>query len=272
MKNVKNKILKLVAVLLLFIFGFLVYEIFFSNEQVVVKTETIQSGKISKNYRLTVAVISDLHYGKYMNKQRFEKFIQKLNSQNPDVVLFLGDIFDTATPIKENELDITKLFNSIEAKKGKFYILGDKDQPDKIIPIMENTYFELLDNKSTKLYQQNEYIQLIGLNPKYHNDAFKDLNTMAFALVMSHYPSHVENIPNQLVDLMVAGHTLGNQVNIPIFSSLKGSSQDKGYISGMYQVPNKTNLYVNNGLGTIKNDIRLFAPPEITLFTIEGTK
>lgn len=268
MKKLRNKLFTLFALCVFLSFGFLVYEIFFSNDNVIVNTIVVENEKIPENYQLNIAVISDIHYQKFMTKTRLKRFIDKLNHQNPDVVLFLGDATSEALDTSSQQ-ELIALLKSIEAKKGKFYVLGDLDNQDIVTKIFDEANFELLENNHTKLFVQNQYINLIGMPLNYDETVFKEFNDPNFSLVMAHYPKLVNQLPNT-IDYMVAGHTLGKQVNIPFISEFKAIPDSNGYTSGIYKVSTNTTLYVNMGLGTLKNDIRFLAPPEITILSING--
>lgn len=268
MKRLKNKLISIFAICILSILGFLVYEIFFSNEQVVVNQLVINNEKVPTDYRIVIGVISDIKYQPFMNKNRLEKFITKLNEQNVDVVLFLGDAIGKSID-EEDQRDLGELLKKIQAKKGKFFVLGDQDDNEIVPQLFDQANFEQLDNKHTKLYMQNQYINLIGLPLVYNNEIFKDFQDTNFTLAMAHYPELVTQLPSN-IDYMVAGHTLGKQLNIPIFSEFKAIANSGGYHAGAYTVSANTSLYVNMGLGTVNSDIRFLAPPEITILTIQG--
>lgn len=68
------------------------------------------------------------------------------------------------------------------------------------------------------------------------------------------------------MDLILCGHTHGGQIRIPFHGPLATmtATGDK-YISGLYHV-GKSILYVSRGIGCSAVPIRLFCPPEITVF------
>lgn len=52
--------------------------------------------------------------------------IQKTNEQNPDFIIFSGDLYDNYSQYNENEAVISKL-KSLKAKYGKIAIWGNRD-------------------------------------------------------------------------------------------------------------------------------------------------
>lgn len=265
MKKIKNKFITLISLIILAIIATATYQIFFSNDRVVVKHLHIHSDKINAPFITRIGVISDIKYGKFMTKERLEKFIVKLNNENVDTVFFLGDLFHQGVEISEHQIELTNILKTINPKAGKFYVFGNDDNQEKIKPIFDNAHFESLNESYTLLHNSNESIQVFGLNTTY-KDIFKSLNDSKYAIVLSHYPQLVTALPSS-INLVLSGHTLGNQINIPLFTN-----SNNEYTLGKYEISNNTTLYVNGGLGTENTDIRFFSSPEITIITIEGTK
>jgi hypothetical protein len=71
------------------------------------------------------------------------------------------------------------------------------------------------------------------------------------------------------VDLILAGHTHGGQIRIPFYGPFfTMTSMDKKYAAGLHRF-DKSLLYVSRGIGTSVLPMRLFCPPEITVFTFQ---
>lgn len=269
MKKIKNNLKIILLTLLISIIGFFIYEIFFSMENLVVKQVTIEKQNIPQELsNLKIGVISDIKYQKFMDKDRLSKMIDAINKENIDVLLFLGDLFHENLTESTEITTLTELLSKLNAKKGKFYVLGDQDNPELVGKILLDANFESLDNKSTKLYFNNQFIQLIGIDINNNQNIYETISKNEFSLVMTHYPEIADTVPES-IDLVVAGHTLGKQINIPIFSSFEKIEHSSNYILGEYDLKNNSKLYVNGGLGTVNNDIRLFSPPELTIIKLK---
>lgn len=71
------------------------------------------------------------------------------------------------------------------------------------------------------------------------------------------------------MDLILAGHTHGGQIKIPFHGPLATmTSTGDRYVSGLYHV-GKSILYVSRGVGYSAVPLRLFCPPEITVFEFQ---
>ena len=92
-------------------------------------------------------------------------------------------------------------------------------------------------------------------------------------LLMSHGPDYADEVlahpRGRLVDLMLAGHSHGGQVRLPLIGALHTPTGRAKYVEGLFRF-GRMQLYVNRGIGTVALPFRLNCPPEITLFTLHG--
>ncbi len=101
-------------------------------------------------------------------------------------------------------------------------------------------------------------------------------------ILLSHNPNTFYSAAELGIELSLAGHTHGGQVNIEIIhSSLNPARFMTRFIAGPYRLPmaahtkgssddtaSWSQLYVNRGLGTLALPARIGAAPEITLLTL----
>lgn len=94
-------------------------------------------------------------------------------------------------------------------------------------------------------------------------------------LVLMHHPDSFAALPPRTAPLAMAGHTHGGQIRVPFtpeWSWLSLTTDDAvhvdGWIQGFGQPGNR--LYVNRGIGFSSVPIRLFCPPEVTVFTLRA--
>ncbi|MCA9045221.1 MAG: metallophosphoesterase, partial [Planctomycetaceae bacterium] len=86
-------------------------------------------------------------------------------------------------------------------------------------------------------------------------------------LLMSHTPDNFDFARQQSVDLMLAGHTHGGQVQLPLIGPVYSPSKyGCKYSSGtFFEAP--TLMHVSRGLAGI-HPLRWRCPPEITRLTL----
>lgn len=277
-----KRLIKVLAILCL-VCGFIAAIVFYGTEiaikNIMIENKTIESNKINEDINLKIAYISDIHYNHFMNKERLEKMIEIINNNKPDIILFGGDVFDKPSkyPIDEKiENEIIELLQSLHAEYGKFAVLGEEDydpQVHNIHQILFKGDFEVLTNKHIFITKDGKnMINLIGIdslvggNPDIES-SFANVDTNLFTIVLTHAPDIISQLPTNEIDLVLAGHSHGGQINIPFIGSLNKVEGAKTYSQGDYYI-NQTQLIVSNGLGTTESDIRIFADPECHMIRI----
>ena len=242
---------------------------------------------------LKIIHISDIHSGSFTDKKSVEKGIELVLKQQPDLVLFTGDLVnDRATEME----DYIEVFGRIKAPLGVYSTLGNHDYGDYVRwksgeektanlealkRVHQDLGWRLLMNEHVVLDRGGEQISVVGIEnwsakgsfPKYGrlSEAYRGAEKYAFKILMSHDPSHweaevVPRFPD--VDLMLAGHTHGMQFGVEI-PGFKWSPVQYVYKqwAGLYE-QGKQKLYVNRGFGFIGYPGRVGILPEITLIEL----
>ena len=98
---------------------------------------------------LKIIHISDIHSGSLDDKKAVEKGIQQIIDQNPDLILFTGDLVNNEASEMEGLKDI---FSRLKAPLGVYSILGNHDYGDyKQWPSKEDKVENLNRLKSTHM-------------------------------------------------------------------------------------------------------------------------
>ncbi|MGY5351375.1 metallophosphoesterase [Wenyingzhuangia sp. IMCC45533] len=241
---------------------------------------------------LKIVHISDIHSGSFDNIDEVKRGVDLIKEQQPDLILFTGDLVNNdaveIVPYKE-------LFGSLKASMGVFSSLGNhdygthkrwkstKEKEDNLQTLFQHQKdmgFELLNNTSKTITQNNEQIDIVGVEnwgkPPFpqKGDLSKALigtNSDNFKILLSHDPTHWDEkvIPHQqAIDLTLSGHTHGMQfgVEIPGFKWSPSKYIYKRW-AGLYQKNNQY-LYVNRGFGFLGFPGRVGIWPEITVLTL----
>lgn len=242
---------------------------------------------------LKIIHISDIHIGSLQDKKAVEAGIQLIRQQQPDLVLFTGDLVNN----KASEMDgWTDIFSGLRAPMGVYSVLGNHDYGDYVAwPTYEDKQnnlatlqqihagmgWRLLMNEHVVLEKGGEKIALLGIEnwgakgrfPKYGKmqHAYSGTEQIPFKILMSHDPSHWDaqvrtEYPD--VDLMLSGHTHGMQFGMenPFFKWSPVQWMYKQW-AGLYEEGNQR-LYVNRGFGFIGYPGRVGILPEITLLEL----
>ena len=284
-KYKKSKI-KIILYILLGIILFaglvIVWSRFISTRGLDVKEIKIVNEKLpSSFYGFKIVHFSDVHYGKTIDKNSFNKIVEKINLIKPDLVVFTGDLIDKDTEINDKLIeDLTTLLSKIESTHGKYAIKGNHDYTsDSFIEIIQNSDFTLLENNYDLVYNDiNEYIYIGGLSSSIKTeidyektlDYFKqeNVNKDIFSIMLLHEPDNIDNLLNlQKMDLALAGHSHGGQVRIPFIGAITKVKGALKYSEEYYKI-NDTKLFVSYGLGTSTYPFRFMDKPSINFYRL----
>ncbi|WP_435414319.1 metallophosphoesterase [Polaribacter aestuariivivens] len=241
----------------------------------------------------TITQISDIHSGSFTNKEKIQYGVDLINQQKSDIMLFTGDIVNNKADEMDNWIDV---FDKLEAKEGKYSILGNHDYGDymdwenpqdkidnfqKVKDIHKKIGFDLLLDEHRYLEKNGQKIALLGVENwgKGFNQA-GDLKKASanvkqedFKILMTHDPSHWEyKVKNDAFNyhLTLSGHTHGLQMGIEIPGWIKWSPSKYVYKqwAGLYEEAGKY-INVNRGFGYHAFPGRVGIWPEVTVIELK---
>ena len=241
----------------------------------------------------TITQISDIHSGSFTNKEKIQYGVDLINEQKSDIMLFTGDIVNNKADEMDNWIAV---FDKLEAKEGKYSILGNHDYGDymdwdnpqdkidnfqKVKDIHQKIGFDLLLDEHRYLEKDGQKIALLGVENwgKGFNKA-GDLQRAAagiqkedFKILMSHDPSHWEEKVKKdpfNYQLTLSGHTHGLQMGIEIPGWFKWSPSKYAYKqwAGLYKEAGRV-INVNRGFGYHAFPGRVGIWPEITVIELK---
>jgi uncharacterized protein len=200
----------------------------------------------------------------------------------PDLIVLTGDYVqeDLANHTEDQaESDLRALIRRIgfTAPLGVFAVDGDAGPP--CAEVFEGAPVRCLVDETVLLRPQGmEPIALTGLSrdrgrerdPRWLGALFARGPAGRHRLVMSHAPDFVDALPEP-VDLVLAGHTHGGQVVLPLFGPLRtGTRLPRRYAGDLHDFAG-TPLHVSRGVGMERDfapQVRFFCPPEICVLDV----
>lgn len=226
---------------------------------------------------LKIVQFSDTHIGFQFGLKELEKVVHSINSMNPDIICFTGDLLDNPNEYKVTP-KLVETLSKLKASLGKYSIYGNHDHggygTDIYMDIMTNSGFKMLMNQSHTIRKNGCEIIISGID-----DAMlgkpdltaiqKKTQKNQFHLLLSHAPDYANQASSYQIDIQLSGHSHGGQVQFPFFGALITPPFAEKYVEGYYEVNEKLPLYVNRGLGTTRYPFRLFSRPEITIFELK---
>ena len=273
----KKKILKIIIIIILIISAIITYGFLIAPKLITVKEHKITIKTLPDNFNgFKIVHISDLHYGEIFDSKQLKKLVESINEQKPDIVVLTGDLIDKNTHMTQKKANqISNLLNKIESTSGKYAINGENDLNfDEWINIITNGGFKDLNNTYDTIYKNGyQNIFIAGASTKEDklsiNDKLKtsveylnsfEQNGPIYKILLMHNPDDIENLNPNPFDLILSGH-YHNQINIPLIKL-----SEKKY-KNHYKIENK-DVYVSNGLGVTKYNIRLFSRPSYNLYRL----
>lgn len=252
---------------------------YLSMKRLDINYTKLSSLQIPKSHDdLSIALISDIEYGTFLQRETLEKFQKKLENIQPDILLFAGDMFDTnITPTESDQIVLTNFLSSFDAKYGKFAVLGEMDEANKEVveKILYDSNFEMIENQAMRIRKDTQdYIYLVGLpivtSTTIDTTAlFADIPEEAYVITLCHTPDIFALLPTTQVDVLLSGHSHGYQINIPFYGSYETLIGNENHTLGLNHMDG-VRVYVSKGIGTTKQNIRLFCDPEIPIFRLKS--
>lgn len=239
---------------------------------------------------LRIVHISDMHLGSFReNTAVVRRGVELINAQQPDLVLFTGDLVnnfaDEVDPWLETLAELRATF-------GKYAVLGNHDYGDysrweddaakqanldRLQAHYQTMGFRVLMDEHVPVEKDGERFSLIGVQnwgtrfQQYGNLAKATAGTdpAQFRVLMSHDPTHWDaQVRAAGIDLMLAGHTHGAQFGITVNGHTYSPAQwVYRQWAGLYEHEG-LRLYVNRGFGFIGFPGRVGMPPEITVLEL----
>ena len=194
--------------------------------------------KAGKLDSLNVVLIADLHLGYNIGCRHMEKMVDKINAQNPDLVVVAGDIFDNEYEALENPDRLAAILRGIQSKYGVYACYGNHDIQEKILAgftfggkekkessvkmdeFLEKAGITLLRDEyvliddSFYLYGRPDYERPgRGIDErKSPQEITEDLDLSLPVLVIDHEPRELQELADAGVDADLCGHTHDGQL------------------------------------------------------------
>ena len=212
--------------------------------------------------------LSDLHINK--QNKRTKRLLASLTAEPADLCVITGDLIedDKAIHICQDML------KTIRPPHGVFVVLGNHDyfrysmwdmiqkrnittrtnDTQGLVRILNRTGFRVLRNESIEIGRNGDSVWLVGLDDPVTNrhnvkKALAPVPSEAFTILLTHTPDVIRetNFPGE--HLILAGHTHGGQVLLPLWGPIMNHSSLKpGFVSGGMKLDNGF-LLVSNGQG-----------------------
>lgn len=241
----------------------------------VIKEINIKIPKVSIGEKsIDLVIVSDIHLGTIVGKERFDKIVAMINSLKADIVLLPGDIVDEdiESAIRDQ---LGASLKSIYSKYGIFAVTGNHEY----IGGVERACRYLIENNVRVLRDEsmliNNSIYLVGREDRsinrFSSKQRKSLNGLLLnvdkrcpIILMDHQPFQIEESVTNGVDVQISGHTHHGQL-----WPLNYITEAVYELSWGYKKDGDRHIYVSCGVGTWGPPVRLGNRPEIIKMKLE---
>ena len=256
-KNFNLKKFFLIVLCIVFgVFLVIIYSRFKATSGLKVYEYKITDSSLPDSFHgVKVVQFSDLYFGNTVDIDYLRYIVSSINDLKPDIVIFTGDLMNREVD-DNTKNSIIECLGDINSSIGKYAVKGDSDI-DSFSNIMMSSGFVILDNNSVEAFYKGS-IPISISN--------QDIQSDLFSILLIHKPDSFDSFENKF-NLVLAGHSLNGQINIPVIKNLFLNDGSKKYYNGHYSV-NGSSMYVSNGIGTTDFKYRLFNKPSVSLFRL----
>ena len=238
---------------------------------------------------MKVVLVADLHLGYNIGVSQITKMVDKINAEDPDLVVIAGDIFDNEYEALEDPDALIALFRQIRSRYGIYACYGNHDINEKILA----GFTFSSKNKKESDPRMDEFLQLAGVQllrdeavlindsvylygrpdaqrpgrgiteRKTPEEITSELDTDKPILVIDHQPRELDELAAAGVDADLCGHTHDGQLFPLNLTSKMLWKNSCGYL----QVGNMHNI-VTSGVGLFGPNMRVATKAEICSITL----
>jgi predicted MPP superfamily phosphohydrolase len=263
---------------------------------------------------LSIVQISDIHLSGYMPRAQVRRAVEMANELGAHLAVVTGDFITGASdPLQ----DCVEEIRQLRAPLGVWGCNGNHEIYARVEDLAQSLFaqagMKLLRGENAQLIFRGAQFNLIGVDYQrertsagHKKQTLTDVEQLVRRdlpnILLSHNPNSFPRAAELGIELSLAGHTHGGQIQVEILDHrLSPARFITDYIAGLYQRPrfapslefpryssvdgyseaprvsrspavaNPTamaSLYVNRGLGTVGAPVRIGVPPEITLIVL----
>ena len=225
---------------------------------------------------LRIVTFGDAHLSTTYGGRRFERVVELVNAQRPDVVAIVGDLAEgTLEALREDVAPLGDLVSS----QGVFFVTGNHEyftDTENWLRHLPTLGVDVLRNERVPIGRGTASFDLAGIDdrtaaasglPGHGADldaALDGRDDDVPVVLLAHQPVQVEQSRAAGVDLQLSGHTHGGQL-WPFDYAVR---LDQPAVEG-WSSHGSTQLYVTSGAGYWGPPMRVGARPEVTVIELQ---
>jgi hypothetical protein len=226
---------------------------------------------------LRIVTFSDGHLSAMYGGRRFERLVEIVNAQQPDVVAIVGDLVDGE--LSELRDEVAPLADLV-SEQGVYFVTGNHEyfvDTTAWLRHLPSLGVRVLRNERVPIVRGGASVDLAGIDdrtaissgvPGHGADldtALDGRDDAVPVVLMAHQPVQVEQAAAAGVGLQLSGHTHGGQL-WPFDYAVR---LDQPAVQGLSRVGD-TQLYVTTGAGFWGPPMRIGARPEVAVVELRA--
>jgi len=282
MKQSLRKAIRIaLGLFLLLILFCLMWGLFIEPNRLVIHEQSIQIDNWPKELGgLRIALIADLHTGGwFIDENKLRLIVDRTNQLNPDLVVLLGDyVAPNSWHSRRVEPEITAgVLKDLRAPLGVYAVLGNHDwwyNGAKVRRAFEQNGIPVLEDEVIEIRWRDKSFWLAGLadlwtRPQQIDETIAKAPPGSTMIALTHNPDIFPRLPPN-VPLLLAAHTHGGQVSIPLIGTPIVPSRFGSKYTAGHVFENGHHMFVTTGIGTSILPVRFRVPPEIVVLTVKS--
>jgi predicted MPP superfamily phosphohydrolase len=260
---------------------------------------------------MKIVQISDIHLSSYMTRAQVRRAVDMANNLGADLAVVTGDLI---TGMGDSIADCVDEVRRLHAPLGTWGCNGNHEiyarVEDEAAYLYAQAGMKMLRHENAQITFKDAKFNLIGVDYQrertsrgHRQQTLANVEPLVHRdmpnILLSHNPNSFPRAAELGIELSLAGHTHGGQIQVEILDHrLSPARFMTDYVAGHYQRPlfapvsdgrvsagasapgpadpslsaggssPMAHIYVNRGLGTVGAPVRLGVPPEISLIVL----
>jgi hypothetical protein len=222
--------------------------------------------KLSEERHLKIAFSSDFHLRETTSRRFMDRFVERVNAVNPDIILIGGDVLEgNRQGGRGGEFETQ--FRRLKSTYGVYGVLGNHDvQSVGTDAFFDRAGIRLLQDTVEKI---GNAFYLVGRNDgrwgnrKSIHEIMEDCDGSLPVIVLEHRPTDLDQVSRSGADILLAGHTHNGQlfpVNVIAMRQYE--------LSWGYKLKHRTHVFVTSGVQVWGAPVRTAGVSEILVVNV----
>jgi predicted MPP superfamily phosphohydrolase len=216
---------------------------------------------------LRIGLMTDVHRSYWVSHDDVTHAVAKMMNEQPDLIVLGGDYVTWGD--RNYVRPSAEALDPLAAPHGVFGILGNHDDDHDMPAALSRNGVQMLKDARTRLKIRHETVDLVGIRfwTRRPNDLASLMRDAApMTMLLAHDPRRLTEAAALEIPLVLAGHTHGGQVVLPVVGAV--AAQKFPVVAGIGR-RSKTTMFVSRGVGTVYVPVRINCPPEVALLTLQ---